>query len=58
MSRPLVITRLVGALAGAVLAVGLGLAFFVVPPDAVQGEVQRIMYLHLGRSRRRTSRSS
>jgi len=48
MSRPFGVTRLVGALAGAVLAVGLGLAFFVVPPDAVQGEVQRIMYLHLG----------
>jgi len=47
MTRPLFVARLFGGLAGLVLAAGLFLAFFVVPPDAVQGEVQRIMYLHL-----------
>ncbi len=47
MTRPLFVARLIGGLAGLILAAGLFLAFFVVPPDAVQGEVQRIMYLHL-----------
>jgi heme exporter protein C len=47
MAGSRLLTRLVGGSAGLVLACGLFLAFFVVPPDAVQGEVQRIMYLHL-----------
>jgi heme exporter protein C len=47
MTRPSWVARLVGGLAALLLALGLALAFFVVPPDAVQGEVQRIMYLHL-----------
>lgn len=47
MTRPRIVARLVGGLAGLLLAAGLFLAFVVVPPDAVQGEVQRIMYLHL-----------
>ena len=36
-----------GALALIVLAFGLYLAFFYAPPDAIQGNVQRIMYLHV-----------
>jgi heme exporter protein C len=36
-----------GAAAALVLATGLYLGLVVVPPDAVQGEVQRIMYLHV-----------
>ncbi len=36
-----------GATAALVLAVGLYLGLVVVPPDAVQGDVQRIMYLHV-----------
>jgi heme exporter protein C len=43
-SRP---SRILRGLAGLVLAVGLTLGLAVVPPDAVQGEVQRIMYLHV-----------
>jgi heme exporter protein C len=43
-SRP---SRILQGLAGLVLAVGLTLGLAVVPPDAVQGEVQRIMYLHV-----------
>ncbi|MFN3477458.1 MAG: heme ABC transporter permease CcmC [Candidatus Methylomirabilales bacterium] len=37
----------VGALAILLLAFGLYLAFFYAPPDAIQGNVQRIMYLHV-----------
>jgi heme exporter protein C len=33
--------------AGICVAVGLYLGLIVAPPDAVQGEVQRIMYLHV-----------
>ncbi len=47
MARSFLVARLFGGLAGLVLAAGFFLAFFVVPADAVQGEVQRIMYLHL-----------
>lgn len=36
-----------GAAAGLLLATGLYLGLVVVPPDAVQGQVQRIMYLHV-----------
>ncbi len=42
-----VLVRCLGAVAVAVLAGGLYLGFAVVPADSVQGEVQRIMYLHL-----------
>jgi heme exporter protein C len=45
--RPTFATRWLGVAAVLVLAVGLGLALAVVPADAVQGQVQRIMYLHL-----------
>ena len=37
----------VGAGAVVLLAAGLYMGLAVVPPDAVQGEVQRIMYLHV-----------
>jgi heme exporter protein C len=47
MARPSVAARVFGAGAGLLLAVGLYLGLVVVPPDAVQGEVQRIMYLHV-----------
>ena len=36
-----------GIAASVALATGLYLGLVVVPPDAVQGEVQRIMYLHV-----------
>jgi len=36
-----------GAAAAIVLAVGLYLGLVAAPPDAVMGEVQRIMYLHV-----------
>ncbi len=39
--------KVLGAAAALVLATGLYLGLVVVPPDAVQGEVQRIMYLHV-----------
>jgi heme exporter protein C len=39
--------RLVGALAAILLALGLALGLGVAPPDAVQGDVQRIMYVHV-----------
>jgi heme exporter protein C len=39
--------RLFGAGAGLVLVAGLYLGLIVAPPDAVQGQVQRIMYLHV-----------
>jgi heme exporter protein C len=42
-----VATKLLGGGALLVLGVGLYVGLSVVPPDAVQGEVQRIMYLHV-----------
>ena len=39
--------RLLGIAAGLCVAAGLYLGLVVAPPDAVQGEVQRIMYLHV-----------
>jgi heme exporter protein C len=39
--------RLLGIGAGSCMAIGLYLGLVVAPPDAVQGEVQRIMYLHV-----------
>ena len=39
--------RILGALAGCSVAVGLYLGLVVAPPDSVQGNVQRIMYLHV-----------
>ena len=47
MVRPSLTARGFGAAAGLLLAVGLYLGLVVVPPDAVQGDVQRIMYLHV-----------
>ena len=41
------IARVFGVAASMALAAGLYLGLVVVPPDAVQGEVQRIMYLHV-----------
>jgi len=38
---------IVGALALAAILIGLYWSLIVAPPDAYQGEVQRIMYLHL-----------
>lgn len=39
--------RLFGLLAALGLAAGLTVALLIIPPDAIQGEVQRIMYLHV-----------
>lgn len=39
--------RVLGIAAGACVAIGLYLGLVAAPPDAVQGEVQRIMYLHV-----------
>ncbi|MBI3780751.1 MAG: cytochrome c biogenesis protein CcsA, partial [candidate division NC10 bacterium] len=39
--------RVFGLLAAFGLLTGLYMGFFYAPPDAVQGEVQRIMYLHV-----------
>jgi len=47
MRRPALAVRLLGGAAVLVLAIGLALGLAVAPPDAVQGEVQRIMYLHV-----------
>ena len=47
MLRPSLTARAFGAAAGLLLAVGLYLGLVMVPPDAVQGDVQRIMYLHV-----------
>ena len=47
MARPSPTARAFGAAAGLLLAVGLYLGLVMVPPDAVQGDVQRIMYLHV-----------
>ncbi|HTU02435.1 MAG TPA: cytochrome c biogenesis protein CcsA [Candidatus Sulfotelmatobacter sp.] len=41
------IVRCCGGLAGLLLAAGLYLGLVVAPPDAVQGQLQRIMYLHV-----------
>jgi heme exporter protein C len=37
----------VAALAGAIIAYGLYLAFFVAPPDYLHGEIARIMFVHV-----------
>lgn len=47
MARSSLIAKLFGGGAGLLLATGLYLGLVVVPPDAVQGDVQRIMYLHV-----------
>lgn len=39
--------RVVGLLAGAAVAATVTLALVVAPPDAVQGQAQRLMYLHV-----------
>jgi heme exporter protein C len=41
------VSRLVGVLAALLLVVGLVVALGVAPRDAVQGNVQRIMYVHV-----------
>ena len=41
------IVRCAGGLAALLLAAGLYLGLVVAPPDAVQGQLQRIMYLHV-----------
>ncbi len=46
-ARSSVAAKAFGAGATLVLASGLYLGLVVVPPDAVQGDVQRIMYLHV-----------
>ena len=46
-ARSSVAAKAFGAVAALVLASGLYLGLVVVPPDAVQGDVQRIMYLHV-----------
>ena len=38
---------ILGGLAIVAIVTGLGWSLLVAPPDAYQGEVQRIMYLHL-----------
>ncbi len=45
--RPSATARVLGGAAALVLTTGLYVGLAVVPPDAVQGEVQRIMYLHV-----------
>jgi heme exporter protein C len=47
MLRSSVTARVLGAGAGLLLATGLYVGLVVVPPDQVQGQVQRIMYLHV-----------
>jgi heme exporter protein C len=47
MESPSRLPRLVGVLAGLTIAAGAYVGLVAVPPDAVQGEVQRIMYLHV-----------
>jgi heme exporter protein C len=39
--------RVLGVLAAVALAISLVLSLSVAPPDAVQGEVQRLMYVHV-----------
>ena len=47
MERASRLAPILGAAAGVVLAVGLYLGLVAAPADAVMGEVQRIMYLHV-----------
>jgi heme exporter protein C len=47
MARPSLVAKLLGLAAALLLAAGLVWGLVVVPPDAFQGEVQRIMYLHV-----------
>jgi heme exporter protein C len=47
MASSSVAAKSLGAGAAVLLATGLYLGLVVAPPDAVQGEVQRIMYLHV-----------
>jgi heme exporter protein C len=47
MAERSLLTKCLGIGAILVLGAGLALGLAVVPPDAVQGEVQRIMYLHV-----------
>jgi heme exporter protein C len=47
MDHPSRLGRALGVLAGLVLFVGVYLGLVLAPPDAVQGQVQRIMYLHV-----------
>jgi len=47
MTRLSLAAKLLGAAALLMLAAGLFWGLMVVPPDAFQGEVQRIMYLHV-----------
>ncbi len=46
-TRPSVTAKVLGVAAALVLAIGLYMGLVVAPPDAVQGDVQRIMYLHV-----------
>ena len=39
--------RILGVLAAVALAISIVLSLVVAPPDAVQGEVQRLMYIHV-----------
>lgn len=41
------LARIIGVAAGVCLAIGLWMGLVQAPPDAVQGEVQRIMYVHV-----------
>ncbi len=41
------VTRLLGILSAVGIFSGLSVALLIVPADAIQGEVQRIMYLHV-----------
>ena len=43
----LTVTRIFGLLAAGGLTMGLVTALLIVPSDAIQGEVQRIMYIHV-----------
>jgi len=47
MERATRIAPSIGAIAAVILAVGLYLGLVAAPPDAVMGELQRIMYLHV-----------
>jgi len=47
MERVARIAPSIGAAAAVILAVGLYLGLVAAPPDAVMGELQRIMYLHV-----------
>ena len=47
MDHPSRLGRALGILAGLVICVGVYLGLVLAPPDAVQGQVQRIMYLHV-----------